>query len=136
MKDDITNLINDNNSVENGISISTSVNVYVDKIIAHSTLIPFYVKGSLNGIISYYDNDKSKQNAFLTLILISKNYQGRGLGKLLIEMSIKDLIKKEFTNYSLEVLKSNKDAIRLYKHFGFEQKEDKGQLWLMEKTLK
>jgi ribosomal protein S18 acetylase RimI-like enzyme len=74
--------------------------------------------------------------AFLTMLLISKDFQGRGIGKLLLEFSIKDLTKRGFKNYGLEVLKSNENAKRLYERLGFITKETRGELWYMEKTLK
>ena len=135
MKEQLINLISENNSKENGLSINVPIEQYVNKLVTHSTLIPYYTNGNLKGMISYYNNDETQEHSFLTLLLISKDYQGKGLGKLLLQMSINDLIKKGFKNYSLEVLKSNDKAIKLYEAFGFEKNEDRGELWLMEKKL-
>lgn len=135
MIEQLNKLICENNTKDDGINILIPIEQYINKIILYSTIIPYYVNGNLKGIISYYNNDIKKENSFLTLILISKDYQGQGLGKLLIEMSIKDLKKKGFKYYSLEVLKTNQKAIKLYEAYGFHKKENRNDLWLMEKTL-
>lgn len=135
MKEQLINLIIESNSKENGIKITIPVEQYVEKIFSHSTIIPYYVNGKLKGLISYYNNDETKERSYLTLLLISKDYQGKGIGRFLLEMSISDLKNNGFNYYSLEVLKNNDRAIRLYTEYSFQKKQDKGELWLMEKTL-
>lgn len=135
MKEELTKILEAHNDSENGIFISIPISEYVTKITRYATVIPYWVCGDLKGFIAYYNNDKSKNLAFLTMILIGRDFQGRGLGKLLIEFSIKDLTKKGFKNYGLEVLKSNENAIRLYERLGFITKESRGALWYMERTM-
>ena len=135
MRQQLVALIKKHNSKTNGIFIPMDLDAYVDKIIKHSTIVPYFLLGELKGFISYYNNDEIKKNAFLTMILISKEYQGTGIGKLLLELSIKDLEKKGFKYYSLEVLKNNTSAIAFYTSYGFIQIEDRDQLWLMTKKL-
>ena len=135
MRKKINKMLSAYNSIELGINITISINDYVDKILNNSTIVPYFMQGDLKGFISYYNNDASKQHSFLTMILISKEYQGKGIGKLLLELSINDLKKSGFVHYSLEVLKTNEKAINLYSNYGFYKKEDRGELWLMEKIL-
>lgn len=136
MKVEILKLLQAHNNVANGIIIPIAIKEYVDKIIQYATVVPFWSQGHLEGFIAYYGNDEAMEYAFLTMILISKDFQGRGIGKLLLEFSIKDLTKRGFKNYGLEVLKSNENAKRLYERLGFITKETRGELWYMEKTLK
>jgi len=135
MKKDLLALINDNNSRAKGIQINVPSAEYVEKILLNSTIVPYFVSGELEGFISYYNNDPNKEVAFLTLILISDSYRGKGLGKLLLETSIKDLKTKGFLKYGLEVLKENLRAINLYEMMGFVKIEDRGDIWFMEKNL-
>ncbi len=135
MKEELVKLLKNNNSKEDGIWLSDSIEEYVNKIYTYSTIIPYFICGNLKGFISYYNNDKSKESAYLTMIVISKDYQGKGIGQLLLEASINDLKKSGFIRYSLEFLKTNEKAIRLYSNYGFQKKEDRGDLWLMEKRL-
>ena len=135
MKEQLYSLLHENNSKNKGINILIPLQQYVEKICMHSTIIPYYVSNEMKGVVSYYNNDSEGEKAFLTLLLIKEDYQGKGLGKFLLEISIKDLKGKGFKYYSLEVLKDNIRAIKLYEAFGFEKNEDRGELWLMEKKL-
>jgi ribosomal protein S18 acetylase RimI-like enzyme len=51
---------------------------------------------------------------------IAPEYQGKGAGKELLYLILKDLEKKNVQNLSIEVHSSNKKAFQLYKKFGFE----------------
>ena len=135
MRNQLIELLTRYNSTEYGISIPIPVEIYVDKIINYSTIIPYVVQGKIVAFISYYNNDVFIKHSYLSMILVSQDFQGKGIGKLLLEMSIKDLRKTGFNYFSLEVLKSNTHAIELYAYFGFFKKEDRGEIWLMEKTL-
>jgi ribosomal-protein-alanine N-acetyltransferase len=132
IKDEIKNIILLIESVNSRIG---NTDEYVDKISNHSTILPFIEEGRLQGFISYYNNDPDKENAFLTLIAIHPDFQGKGLGKKLLSFSIADLEQKKFKNYSLEVLKDNTIAIALYESFGFKIKEDRDLVWLMNLEL-
>jgi len=108
-----------------------NIDEYVDKILQYSTILPYIENGKLVGFISYYCNDMTMQNAYLTLIAIDPKCQGKGIGKKLLTFSITDLAQKKFKNYSLEVAKNNKIAISLYEDYGFKITEDRDLLWLM-----
>lgn len=136
MKEEIIQLIAQNNSVDRGLYIGGSLVDYVDKIFALSTIIPYYDKGELLAFISYYNNDELKQNSFLTLILVGEKHQGRGIGKNLLHFAINDLIKLNFKFLSLEVLKSNNVAISFYRSLGFEEKKETGEYIFMQKELR
>ena len=76
-----------------------------------------------------------KQNAFLTLIVVEEKSRGEGLGKLLLETSINDLVYKGFKNYRLEVEKSNEKALELYKKYGFQIVEVTKESYFMNLDL-
>ena len=127
MKEQLYSLLRENNSKNQGINILIPLQQYVEKICLHSTIIPYHVSNEMKGVVSYYNNDNEGEKAFLTLLLIKEDYQGKGLGKFLLEISIKDLKGKGFKYFSLEVLKNNIRAIKLYEAYGFEKKEDRGE---------
>lgn len=135
MREQLIKILQIHNLEELGINIKIPIELYVDKIINFSTVIPYFKEGKLMAFISYYNNDSLKDNSFLTMILVAKEFQGKGIGKLLLELSIKDVMHDGFKRYGLEVLKSNKKAIALYTAKGFVQKEEKGDVLLMEKSL-
>lgn len=136
MKAELFKLLQAHSGNNNGILIPIPIDEYVDKIFNCATILPYLFVGELKGFIAYYNNDESKRKAFLTMILVDKGFQGRGLGKRLLEFSINDVSQSGFEFYGLEVLKDNENAIALYTKFGFEKKEDRGELWYMEKTLR
>ena len=135
MKKKLVKLIRNQNSKEEGLHIPIPVEEYVDKICNYSTIIPYIVNGEIVAFISYYNNDEHKLDAYMTMILVSKNTQGMGIGKLLLDASIADLKKSGFNTYSLEVLKENNRAIELYKKYGFKVSEEKVESFLMKKKL-
>lgn len=135
MRNQLIILLNQYNSKEHGIIIPVSIEDYVDKIMTYSTIVPYIIQGELKAFISYYNNDLLKRHSYLSMILVSRDFQGKGIGKLLLELSIKDLKRSGFFYYSLEVLKTNYIAIDLYSHYDFYKKEDRGEMWLMEKVL-
>ncbi|QTA37599.1 GNAT family N-acetyltransferase [Thermosipho ferrireducens] len=53
-------------------------------------------------------------------ISVLKDYWGVGIGKNLISNAIKWAITKKVTRIQLEVMKTNKRAIKLYEKFGFQ----------------
>jgi ribosomal protein S18 acetylase RimI-like enzyme len=54
-----------------------------------------------------------------TQICVMPGYQGRGLGRLLMEASIQALRARRYTAVSLTVTSSNDRAVRLYEQLGF-----------------
>ena len=135
MIEDIKFLIEKHNDVSEGVIIKIGINDYILKIANFATVIPYYNNSNLKGFIAYYANDKLKKNAYLTMIIIDNESRGEGLGKLLLESSISDLVQQGFINYKLEVLKSNYKAIKMYEKFGFKIEEDRLELWLMNLKL-
>jgi ribosomal-protein-alanine N-acetyltransferase len=59
------------------------------------------------------------EEAHITLLMIHPDYQGQGLGQLLLYALLKDALKRKLERATLEVRVSNEVAIYLYKKFGF-----------------
>lgn len=136
MKQDLKKLIESQKDISDIILSKTSLDDYINKIIEFATIIPYYNDTLMKGFIAYYSNDVLKKNAYLTLIAVHEGYHGEGIGKLLLQTSIADLIHRNFLNYKLEVFKNNLKAINLYKKFGFLVEEDLGDAYLMNLILK
>ncbi|MGB5592460.1 MAG: ribosomal protein S18-alanine N-acetyltransferase [Crocosphaera sp.] len=60
------------------------------------------------------------EEAHITLLMIDPNYQGQGLGQLLLYGLLKDAIRRKLERATLEVRASNQPALSLYKKFGFQ----------------
>ncbi|TXT57223.1 MAG: Ribosomal-protein-alanine N-acetyltransferase [Promethearchaeota archaeon] len=67
------------------------------------------------GCISIVEKNESID---IALIEVLPEYQNRGIGTFLIKNSIRELRMKK-KPITLQVLKSNKDALRLYQQLGF-----------------
>lgn len=136
MKQELIQILNDHNSKGDGIYIPTDIEKYVEKLLNNATIVPYIENNSIQAFIAYYKNDHLLENSFLTMLLVSKKVQGKGLGRMLLELSIKDVENNGFKKYKLEVLKDNAKAKALYEKYGFVITENRGEIWLMEKTLK
>ena len=55
----------------------------------------------------------------IDLICVKKEYQGKGLGKSLLEFCINNCINKDYYEFFLHVATTNQKAIKLYKKLGF-----------------
>lgn len=135
MKEQMIHLIKENNSIENGILTIENIPQYVEKILENADIIPFFSGQELLGFIAFYNNHPDKEVAFLSLILLSKEARGKGIGKILLQASIHFLIKNGTKNYQLEVLQTNQKAKNLYLSLGFTIYGKKGPFYTMNKTL-
>lgn len=75
------------------------------------------------GFISFYCNDFCSKTAYISMIIIDKNYQGKGLGKVLLKTAVDYCKTQEMKCVKLEVACSNKNAIEFYEKFGFVRTE-------------
>lgn len=60
------------------------------------------------------------EEAHITLLAIHPDYQGRGLGKLLLCQLLEEAVQRQLERATLEVRVSNRVAIALYERFGFQ----------------
>jgi ribosomal-protein-alanine N-acetyltransferase len=59
------------------------------------------------------------EEAHLTLLAVHPEYQGQGLGQLLLYTLLKNAQERGLERATLEVRASNQEALSLYKKFGF-----------------
>lgn len=94
---------------------------YLSKIDSQSTFERYYVNDVLAGFVSFYCNNKDKKQAFITLVLVDKNYRGMNIAYKMVSNVI-DIVKRNgFAECSLEVKVENKNAIYLYNKLGFQE---------------
>jgi ribosomal-protein-alanine N-acetyltransferase len=84
----------------------------------HSFVLVAESDGEIAGYSVFYLTPPESE---LPDIVVDEKYRGRGLGRLLLEESIKILKDKEIDSIFLEVRESNMPARTLYEHIGFEQ---------------
>lgn len=136
MKDAIKQMVLRQPHIKKTILINSSIDTYIDKIFNFSTIIPYYNSSCLKGFIAYYSNDVLNKDAYLTMLIINKKNKGEGFGKLLLNTSITDLRNLGFSDYRLEVEKTNLDAIEFYKNEGFNIEDERESFYLMKLNLK
>lgn len=112
-----------------------SLEKYVDKITEKASIISIIKNNILVGFIAFYDNDPNKELAFLTMIIVKKEFENLGYGKSLLEFSLKEIKNKGFKKYGLKVHTENDYAIRLYEKYGFVKIERELNFFYMEKKI-
>lgn len=101
--------------------LSGRVNIgeYAHKILSNAQRFEAWTNGELTGLAAVYCNDPEKRAAFITSVSVLPRWQGRGIASELLAECIAQLRKQGFARLELEVGKSNKAAIALYRKFGF-----------------
>lgn len=90
-----------------------------------STMIEVY--GLFRGIykmfslLSYFPTKREQTTLYIDAIAVDDNYRGQGVGKLLLEELEKIAIENELSTVSLDVIKENIRAKKLYEEVGFEE---------------
>lgn len=82
-----------------------------------------FVNGKLSGISSIDLGKRVEEHVGVFGISISKEYRGKGLGKLLMELILKEaeINLQKLRIITLEVMALNSTGIEMYKRFGFKQ---------------
>ncbi|PHV63620.1 ribosomal protein S18-alanine N-acetyltransferase [Cyanobacterium aponinum UTEX 3222] len=61
------------------------------------------------------------EEAHITILAIHPDFQGQGLGSLLLENLLKEAVNRKLERATLEVGENNTKAINLYQKFGFKE---------------
>ena len=87
-----------------------------------------YKDGALCGYYRFHlDKDEYEFDDFY----LFETYRGQGIGSAVLEKCLNEADKPVY----LYVFKQNEGAVRLYKKFGFEVREDLGTRYIMERRL-
>lgn len=90
-----------------------------EKIDANATFISAYDKETM-GYAAMYCNNLETREAYITLIAVKPDYQGKHIGTALLCECEKIALQKGMKSISLEVLKTNERAISFYVKLGFQ----------------
>jgi len=109
---------------------------YAKKLIEKGNFFIAKENENVLGLVAFYSNNID-MGGYISLIGVSEIFQGRGIGKILLNEAIKIMIKDGMNKLKLEVNKSNINAQEFYKHMGFKYIEDsdKDRIYL-EKDIK
>lgn len=115
------------------ISVRIDLKAYSEKLYAYASFVVCCEGKDVKGFTAYYKNVDAKQ-LYVTLICVDKQLQGQGLGSKMLEI-LESLKDEGFEAIALEVVKTNQTAYHFYKKHGFIELEDRGEKFLMRKTL-
>ena len=115
------------------ISVGIDLKAYSEKLYAHASFVVCSEGKDVKGFTAFYKNVDAKQ-LYVTLICVDKQFQGQGLGSKMFEV-LESLKSEGFDTIALEVVKTNRIAYHFYKKHGFVELEDRGEKFLMRKTL-
>ncbi len=92
--------------------------------------------GVRQGFAAFYDNDKKKRKAYVSLLAVRPEARQQGIGRRLLNEVCRRSAEAGMDKIELEVDSDNTGAVRFYKNEGFAEKENssRGKL-LMEKEL-
>jgi ribosomal protein S18 acetylase RimI-like enzyme len=114
---------------------TTDIKAYSKKIVENSITFEAWIANNLAGLIAAYFNDEKKITGFITNVSTVKDYAGKGIASQLMHNCIQYGISRHFKTISLEVNSQNKNAIQLYKKYGFQTTGSRQDTLLMKKDL-
>lgn len=96
-----------------------SYQAYADKLSKYANTCVALRGEEICGLLVYYANDKTTKTAYIALIGVLPKFQGKGLGKLLLDYCIQESKIQEMQTLKLEVDLDNLQAISFYKKNNF-----------------
>ncbi|MDT9701955.1 GNAT family N-acetyltransferase, partial [Streptomyces sp. P17] len=87
------------------------------------------------GFVAFYCNNPSKEDAFITLVLVSPFFRGRGISNILLSCVLDICKSRNFKTCTLEVKNNNLSAIRVYSNLGFLKVEENEEKTIMKIKL-
>lgn len=108
---------------------------FLEKISTHATTLVANVASHPVGSISFYANDTQTRRAYITEVLVSPAFQGRGIGAHLLEACESSAVQAGMTSIGLEVSRNNDRALKLYIKRGYVVGRMTESSYLMSKPL-
>ncbi len=109
--------------------------VYANKIYNNALIVESWEDEILVGIIACYANNYKTKEAYITHVSVSKEYQGRGISKMMFNNLYEVLKFKQFHIVNLEVNKRNTKALNLYESQNFKFKLEKKDSLILSRKI-
>lgn len=90
-----------------------------DKIDRYAIFLGVYEAEDMVGYAALYANDAENKIAYISMIGVLDNMQGKHIGSELINKCIIEATKRGMNSIRLECMNDNKNAISFYEHMGF-----------------
>lgn len=117
---------------DQNVNEESKLNALADKFARFAEVAVAQENDTCLGYVAYYCNNQETKTAYISIIVIKKEYQGKGVGSLLYNSVISVLKQKGFTTLKLEVAKQNTTALSFYSKKGFNVIEDRSSSFLLQ----
>lgn len=101
------------------ITMRSDFDVYLDKLHKFGIFIAATTQEAILGYAILYANNPITKEAFIPLICVKEDYQGKGIGSLLMTDCYQTAIKSGMESINLQVLKTDCNQKRFYEKQGF-----------------
>lgn len=135
MNSELINLLKEFNDEFPLVFNDKDLNSYTQKLIDNSEILIELIDEKLAGFIAFYANNYIDKKAFLSMLIIHKDFRERGIASSLMARAINYLETHEFKTFELEVLKKNTKAIEFYFKNGFKELHENNNSLIMVMEL-
>lgn len=104
-----------------------AINTLSEKFSKFGVVLALYLDNDLAGFISFYANDFDTKKAFLSMIIIRRGFQRKGVGTALLNEMEKYCIENGFNEIISEVDDKNIKSKSFFSKNGYNVTEKKGQ---------
>lgn len=115
------------------LSNSVDLGAYSEKLYNYASFVTAEENGDIIGLTAYYRNNEACQ-LYIPLICVDPSSQSRGIGGKMLKQ-LTELSAEGYHSIALEVRKTNVSAYQFYKKHEFIEKEDRGEKFLMVRTI-
>lgn len=109
------------------LSHKQDLEVLSEKLLAQGIVIGAYCKNDLVGVICGYANDAQSSRAYISVLCVSTEFQGKSIARTLVEKFVDECRKTGMVSAFLYTHQTNIAAQRLYKKMGFKEETDKSR---------
>ena len=95
------------------------IKAFTDKLYAHADFCFCRDDDRIVGMIAYYANGKGADFAYIAQVYVSPDYRRQGLFTRMLDLVVRDVLRKGFHEIRLEVYKNDKVAQLCYEKNGF-----------------
>ncbi len=101
------------------LSSKQELEVLTEKLLLLGKVVAACCENGLAGVICGYVNDTETKNAYVSVLCVLPEFQGKSIAKSLLERFISESAKAGMKKVFLYTHSTNQKAIRLYENFGF-----------------
>jgi len=113
----------------------TDLPAYARKLAENSVTFEAWDREKLVGLVAAYFNDPNKASGFISNVSTSSGYARKGIASRLMDRCIRYGTERQFPEISLEVESANQAALALYVKSGFQKKQERNGLLIMNRKL-